>query len=339
MNGNHDVPEAFDIGRGFSHGFASLQRSLLPMLIGGLIMSCTEGGGGGGGNSFGGGGDGEGLEQIINDLSGEGGGASYDVGPGLNDAVGGLIDAGASLPFSIPFTVPLQGYSPFESIGGLGVGVIVAIVAVVLLVMVAFFALRCWVHPGYIRVQNATLVGGEGTFGDLFSGGDKFMSIAGWKILKALIGMGVFIVSALPGGILLGLAFMDGGDPNVAFLAGGIVLMLLIAVPGSIYVSLGLTMGELAITLEGVGAMGALDRSWSLAKGRRVGLFVFFLVFGIANIIAAIVGICLLCVGWFITVPAMRSIYETAFTEGFMLITQGREASQSWAVWSFSDGA
>lgn len=294
---NHDVSDAFDIGRGFSHGLAALQRSALPLLVGGLIMSCTEGGGGGGGSM-----DPSGFEDLQN-----------------MEGMEGLKDISLDNPEFVA---------------------ILLVVAAILVVVALFvFALRCWIHPGYIRLQQAAIVAGEGTFGDLFSGGDRFFAIAGWKILKALVGMGVFMVAGLPGIGLIIAGAAGGGDPNAGLLAGGVLLLLLLALPAMIYVGLGLTMGELAVTIEGRGALEALERSWSLARGRRLHLLLFFIVFGIAQFIAAIVGICLLCIGALVTVPAMRSIYEVAFTEGFLLITQGEESSRSWAIWSYARNA
>jgi uncharacterized oligopeptide transporter (OPT) family protein len=95
-------------------------------------------------------------------------------------------------------------------------------------------------------------------------------------------------------------------------------------------------MGELVITLEGLGAMDALDRSWALASGRRFSLLLFFFVFAILGLVASLVGLMMCCVGWFVTVPAFRAIYDTAFTEGFLLLTEGRQSSETWAVWNYA---
>ncbi len=290
---SYNIPDAFEIGRSFSHGLAALQRAALPLLLGGLIMSCTEGNGGGNFNP-------SGLEELQN-----------------MEGMEGLRDVSLDNPEFVT--------------------IMVVVAAVALILFALLFALRCWIHPGYIRLHEAAITAGEGGFGELFSGGDRLLSIAGWKLLRALIGAGVFAVAGLPGiGLLIAGA---AGEESPALLAAGVLLLLLLAVPASIYVSLGLTMGELAITLEGRGVLDALERSWSLARGRRLSLLIFFVVFGIAQFIAAIVGICLLCVGALVTVPAMRSIYEVAFTEGFMLITRGEEAGRGWAIWDYAGGA
>mgnify|MGYP000359397569 CR=1 FL=1 len=66
---HHDVTDAFDVGRGISHGLGALKQAVAPMMVGGLIMSCTEGGGSGGGTGSGGGeGDDEDLEQALEEL-------------------------------------------------------------------------------------------------------------------------------------------------------------------------------------------------------------------------------------------------------------------------------
>ncbi len=289
---SYNIPDAFEIGRSFSHGLAALQRAALPLLLGGLIMSCTEGGGGNFNPS--------GLEELQN-----------------MEGMEGLRDISLDNPEFVTLAVVFA--------------------AAALVLFALLFALRCWIHPGYIRLHEAAITAGEGGFGELFSGGDRLLPIAGWKLLRALISVGAFVVAGLPGIGLLIAGSVNNSSPLL--IAAGVLLLLLLAVPASIYVGLGLSMGELAITLEGRGVLDALERSWSLAQGRRLSLLIFFVVFGIAQFIAAIVGVCLLCVGALVTVPAMRSIYEVAFTEGFMLITRGEEAGRSWAIWDYAGGA
>lgn len=176
--------------------------------------------------------------------------------------------------------------------------------------------LRAWIVPGFVRMSRDMVVNGSAELGTLFSATDVFMTQFLWELLKGLIGFGTFVVAAIPGGAVLGAAFLmaDGGEPNVALLIAGGALMVLIAVPILIYVQLGLLFGEYHIALDGSGVMEALERSWSLASGNRLHLFLFNIVTGLV----AVLGILLCCVGIWATAPAVR----TGAVEAFLLATR-----------------
>ena len=253
-------------------------------------MSCTEIGSGGGGG---------------------GGGDSDDGGSGASwEMMGGL-----------PELPPLDG---------LGLAVALVLAAVVLLIVLVGFALRVWVHAGYLRLHEVTLRDLSEDMGALFSGADRFAPMALWKLLKTAILMGVLAVAALPGGAAL--AFGAFAEQDALMAAGGVGI-LLIALPALIYVALGLTLGECAVVFEELGPLDALDRSWELARGHRVDIFLFLLVFGLFQVVAVIAGILMLCVGVLVTLPLAYSMQAVAFTEGYLLLARTPEETDAWAIW------
>ena len=192
-------------------------------------------------------------------------------------------------------------------------------VTAVMVVVGLVFAILTWLAlsfllPGWYRLLRDIVVTGDAQVGALFSGGDAFLRMAGWKLLAGIIALGVAVVSLAPG---VALAYVlrdsDGG------VAAGIALAVLVAVPALLYVSLGLALGPWVVALEGLDVLAALDRSWELARDHRVDLFLFFLVMGLVNV----AGFFCCCVGNFVT----RGITDLGTTESFLLATRDDAAS------------
>lgn len=189
--------------------------------------------------------------------------------------------------------------------------VVLGVLAVVVVLSFFVFLFRSFLHTGYLRLHREVLRTGEDNFSVLVSGGDAFGRMAAWKLLSGFIGFGTMIVAAIPGGVLMGVGVAQDSGP--ALIGAGLVLLVLCMVPVSIYVSLGLALGAHAVALEGLGAMDALDRSWELARGNRLTLFVFFLVTGLFSLLGAIA----CCIGMFVT----RTMADVGTTEAFLLAT------------------
>lgn len=175
--------------------------------------------------------------------------------------------------------------------------------------------IHAWVMPGFVRMSRDMVVNGSAEMGTLFGATDCFVRQLLWDLLVGIVSFGAFVVAAIPGGGLLAAAFLvnDGGEPNPALLIGGLVLLVLIAVPVLIYVGIGLMFGSYAIALEDSGPMDALERSWAMASGNRIHLFLFNLVTGLFNIL----GVCACCVGVWVT----RPVVETGKVEAWLLAT------------------
>lgn len=302
--------EAFDIGGTLSRGWNAFKAAPWPILLGALVMQCTEGGGPGGG---GGGGD----PPIPSDAGGSGGdpGASSWL-PELSLPGAGrldLDDLGDWLE-AVP-TPPLDGLG-----GGLGMGVAEALLIAAILLFAGVFVLCCslvlfafrtWVEVGYLRAQGEALRLGNTSFSTLFGGADAFWRLAGFKIVAGLLFLGVLILALIPGGLALG-AGLYAELPLVW--GAGIGLMVLLGLWLGIWVGLGLALGRHAVALEGRGVRDALRRSWELCRGHRLWLLVYLLVLGIVKLF----GLCLCCFGIILT----RAIADTAFTDAFLALTR-----------------
>lgn len=175
--------------------------------------------------------------------------------------------------------------------------------------------IHAWIQPGFVRMSRNMVVNGSAEMGTLFTSTDCFVRQLLWDLLAGIISFGAAAISAVPGGALIAAAFLVAGDgePNIALLIGGFVLVFSIMLPVLVYVGIGLMFGSYAIALEDSGPMQALERSWGMAAGNRLHLFLFNLVTGLFNLL----GVCACCVGVWIT----RPVVETGKIEGWLLAT------------------
>lgn len=197
------------------------------------------------------------------------------------------------------------------------VAAVIAVMALIGCCLGIFVLLaKSFVEPGAFRIGERLTIDGTSGLDPLFSGKDVWLSMLGYKVLSALITFGVFVVAALPGGLLLGAAFAlaDGGDPNMPLAVLGGLLMAVLVIPVAIYVGLGLALGSVIISLDRLTTMEALERSWSLAKGNRFQLFIFNLVNGLV----VFVGLLMCCVGM---IPA-RGVVVCATANAYLLHTR-----------------
>ncbi len=303
---------ALDPGRGIQHGIEAIKRIPIHLWLGGAILGFTEGGAGGcGGNPA----------QIL-DLVGEGGGGSWDTGGGFDfdwdDLSAGLDGLHAGLLQEDAF-----------GLMALGATAIFGLICCVGVFVVLMFALRCWILPGWYRLHEECLRTGSGDFATLFSGSDLFLRMVLWSLLKGLILAGVTLIGLVPLGLAAAAALALESVP-VAVLGGGVSLLLLLA--ATLYVQPGLAFGGEAVTFDGLGVMDALARSWSLARGNRIQLIVFFVVLGVVKLAASIVGLCLCFVGVLVTGPLARGGTDLACTEAYLILTRGVEVTDDWAL-------
>jgi hypothetical protein len=132
-----------------------------------------------------------------------------------------------------------------------------------------------------------TAVIGDGVLGRPVSAADAWQRLrpllwrlVGVTMLTALIVLGVVVVSAVPGVIVLA---AGGGDGGVALLVIGMIAGVVLA----IWIYYSLALAPAALVLEKQSVRGALRRSRALVKGS------WWRVFGIlllASIIATVVG-------------------------------------------------
>lgn len=196
---------------------------------------------------------------------------------------------------------------------------LVSLVWLSAIIAIAAFLVRCWLLPGWLRLHRHILQTGTDSVGMLFGAGDAFVRMLGWRLLNGVILLGTAAVAALPGGVLLALGASQESDVLGTI---GALLLLLVVLPVLLYVWLGLVLGDYAVSLEGLGPVAALDRSWELARGHRLRLAEFFAVVELFGFL----GILLCCVGVFVT----RPIAQIGATEAFLLATD--PSATDWTV-------
>jgi hypothetical protein len=297
--------DAFDIGSTLTSGFEALMRAPWPLLLGAVLMQCTESNGG---NYSGGGGDDGGSWDEHESWD------SYDW-----DSLGSHATELGDLA--------VRGVG--AGLGGIGMAelgilalIFLVIMGMVLGCVVIVVLFRAWLHTGYLRLRAEVLTTGSGGFGTLFGGADAFGSMLGYKVITWLIHTGIVLVALSPGIAVL----IVGTVLELTVLAlSGLALMVLLATPVSIYVWLGLRFGAHAVALDGVGALQALERSWSLARGNRLWMLLYMVVTGVIWL----GGMCICCVGIFVT----RAVVDVSRTEAYLAATRddpGLMCTRGW---------
>lgn len=314
--------EAFDIGRSLTHGWRSLVRCFPILFVGGCFKACTDGGGGGGGNSFGGGGNDEETERMLRNLFNNNWSPS-DLRAGLGRALEPMVQA---TPEDLLREVGLEGV-------GIAVGIAIVLAVVFALVML-ILAFRAWFVPGYIRVHREILETGAGQWVTLFSGADRFVSMFLWQLLGGAVGLGSFVVLSIPAAVPLVYGIMN--DNTMLALVGG-AIGLVFTLPAAIYIALGMSLGDHAVVLDELGAVDALARSWSLVSGNRLWMFFYNFVTMLVQILVALPGLCLCCVGIYLTRPLGFAIRDLGVTESYLLHTQPPEVTERWSIWSWGN--
>jgi hypothetical protein len=270
-----DIRAAFDVERCLRRAWDAFQRQPLGLLLGSFLLWLTDGGSGGGNlqpPDLGSGGDGASLEQ------------------GLQQGLRELLDA----------------------VGTVEAAFLAGVFACVVVVVAVVLVFRCWLLPGWLRLQRACLLEQDAPLSLLFGGGDALLRMIGWKLLHGLIGLGTFAVSALPSLLMLVAAWQaDGPDARFAWIGGAGALLLM--VPASLYVGLGTMLGDHFVALGELGALDALDQSWEMARGNRARLAIFAVLTWLPNILGCLA----CCIGMVFT----RCLQVTALTEAWLVAT------------------
>lgn len=302
---------AFDIGRALEHGYDALKRFTAPMMVGGALMSVLDGGcnGNTGGDSGSSGGESIPLEELERWLPSDN---STELLQHAN--IGNELFPFSALPLD-DLTTPM------------GIGIALGVVAAILVIATVFLFIRAWIQVGWIRLHQDILVDDKGDMGRLFGGADRAGTLFKFLLAKAFIGLGTTAAAAAPG-ILLVVGGVAAG--SMATWIVGAVIALIAALAANLYVQLGLALGSHAVVLDDETALGAVERSWDLARGHRMTIFVFQLGIGIVQLIAALVGLMMLCIGALVTVPAARAIGDFGFTESYLLFTRPESERATW---------
>lgn len=311
------VSEAFAPGRALRHGFASLKRCFPVLFVGGCLKSCTDGGGGGGGGNY---------SSLLDQQKDKSSSQLFDLGHQLHRAwAGGLGVQASDDPFAVLGNL-IPGVTESVIIGGL--------LAVVAIVVVALLLFRSWLVPGWIRVHREIVETGNGEFATLFSGADRMFPLLGWSLLAGLIGFGTVALAAAPGAAL---AIFGGMQGNDWMLAGGCGLAVLLAIPVWVYVFPGLVVGEQAVVLDGLGPVDALARSWAFVDGARGSMILYLLAMFGVRFAAGILGLCMCCIGGFVTNPIAFVLTDFGTTESYLMRTRSRDTAAGWSIQTWGD--
>jgi len=298
--------EAFSLQRTLSHGVLAVRVALGPMWLGGLLMVIGDGCNPGD------------LTRLL--PSGHDEKDALRLVPRAGDA---LLSAAAQRGFDLP-----------SELTGIVVGAVLAAVLVGILAALAMFALGCWISTGFARMHVGILEREDDSLEPLFSGRDRFWSMAGYKGLAGLALSAAFLTSVWPGVVVAGYGYLI--DRQV-WMIGGAGLAALLVIPVMTYVALGTFLGELAVALDGMGAVHALRRSWQLAAGNRWSMLVFMVACGVLQLLS-LLGLLACCVGALATMPLARSVIGFAKTEGYLLFTRGRQGASSFQLWKRAAG-
>ncbi len=198
------------------------------------------------------------------------------------------------------FTAPLVG---FFCCGGL-----------------VFFLLECWISYGFARAVEEVARAGTTTFGRVFDSDGRFGDMLLARVLSLLLSIAILLPFGL---IVLGAVGLHEGldAPEGLAIVLGIGASLLYA-PVALYFFLGLMFVTQAVALDACSPTRALSRSWELARGRRLALFVFAIVTGLFSI----AGLCLCCIGVFLTGP----VALVATNEAYLALTRVDERRSWW---------
>lgn len=298
------IEASFNLGRALGNAFGAVRVAFGPLWLGGMLLSMTDCGGG----------------RVP---------TSLPIPPfGSDDDKSSLLSP--FLPGPWPRVV--SGFfmdAPGDELAAGAIAVIALVVVLGLVIAVGLFALNAWLSTGFVRLQVAILEHGGEALSPLFSGRDRLWEMMGYKLLALFSGTAVWLVCGWPGALL---AYYGGVTDNTTLLILGIGLAVIVALPVAIWIGIGTYLGEHAVVLDGASPSQALRRSFALARGGRLLLFVFMFVCGLIEA-AGSLGIILCCVGVFATVPLARAIAGFAKTESYLLLTRGFAPSEGWYLW------
>jgi hypothetical protein len=151
--------------------------------------------------------------------------------------------------------------------------------------------LSAWLSLGLANATEKTLVSGSARFEELFVSRGRFFDMVLVRVLRfaILLALAIPFFLVLIAGAILG----DNRHVDEDLIGLGVVLSWLVYFPFYLFVGLGLTLAVQAVAIEGLQPTEALRRSWSLVRGNRLRLLVYW----IALFVFTLIGLCLCCVG------------------------------------------
>ena len=211
----------------------------------------------------------------------------------------------------------------WERIEGLRAFAIILLIMLAIGLLIVGFALwifECLLGVGFAGAVERTLAGGDADVSDLLQGRGRWVPMIVARLLQYAITFAV----ALPGALLAtGLYFAGEALQERGWLGPGLATLIgVVWMVPQIYVLLGIALTPQAVALEGLGPAKALTRAWSLAKGQRWRLFLYYVVLWVAMML----GFFACCVGVFVT----ASLAYTALNESYLRFVRSEVEQEAW---------
>ena len=191
--------------------------------------------------------------------------------------------------------------------------------------LIAFLA-SSWVRPGVFLNLKSVLETGETDSKGIFDHRGLFVQVLLARMLKGAVGLVVslLVMSPLIVAFVMALS-LSTTTPEAGFgsamLIGAVAFFFVIGLPTLIYLFCGLALvGEIVI-YENASPMEALSRSWNLASGNRLQIFLYGLVTGIF----ALLGLLLCCIG----VIATSAVTTLAWGEAYLQLSDSERATDT----------
>lgn len=178
--------------------------------------------------------------------------------------------------------VSAAGADPMAALAGMGV--------VSFAISICGMILQLWLQLGLHSICLKTLQGFEADLADLFRQGPRLLAAVAQI---ALIYLALIPVFGIPAAIVFGIGAGFESMGVAAAIAGGIFVILFL--PIAVYVGLGLFGMQIELVGDpSAGPIEAMKRSWAIASGYRLNIFLYMLVASVlmfAGILACCVGL------------------------------------------------
>ncbi len=203
--------------------------------------------------------------------------------------------------------------------GALESAAIASLIGFGCLIGVGLFVFNSLLRVGFGAAVQRVMTTGKEDVADLFRPRGLLLSMIVSQILVVI----VIFLAAIPFGLAIGGGFLVAGGTSwppvlvisvIAFCVGWFVVW--------IWVILGLSLVPEAISIEGLGPIDALERSWSLTTGYRLELFLYSVVM----FLVSIAGLLACCVGLLVTGPWTY----IAWYESYVRLTQPKPEGGFW---------
>jgi len=153
------------------------------------------------------------------------------------------------------------------------------------------WVLNCLLQVGFAGATQRVMVTGEERFSDLFQERGLWFSMVLARLLKTVL----LVAATLPFLFMIGGPLLLAEALDVETLGAVAAVFFGVAyIPIWFFVILGLVLVEQAVAVESLAPVAALQRSWEVAKGNRLSLFVFLVVTAIvelAGLLACCIGV------------------------------------------------